>query len=258
VPQFSANIGFLWPGLDDPERILAAGAAGFDAVECHFPYEFPTDSMNRALAETGLSMLGLNTALGQNGPEDFGVAAQAGREEEAQQLIDQAIQYACAIDCANVHVLAGKTSRKPGSEACYRSNLATACDKARQHGKTILIEPINQRSAPHYHLSVIEDGLATIDAVGADNLKLMFDCFHVQIMQGDLVERLKSILPYVGHIQIAAAPDRGEPDSGEINYPYVLAAIDDMGWEGYIGAEYLPRGTMEEGLGWLKAYRSQI
>lgn len=256
MPDFSANIGFLWPGLSDPDRIRAAGAAGFDAVECHFPYEYPTDDMNDALAETGLSMLGINTALGKNGPDDFGVTAQSGREEEAISLIDQAIDYAVAIKCRSIHVLAGKTGRRGDSEETYRKNLAYACEKAKASGKQILIEPINQRNAPGYHLSSLQDAISTIDAVGADNLKMMFDCYHVQIMQGDIVEHLKSVLPYVGHIQFAAVPDRGEPDDGEINYPFVFRVIDELGWSSPIGAEYIPRASMDEGLGWLEAYRS--
>ena len=251
MPRLSANLGFLWTELSLPDAIRAAAAAGFDAVECHFPYEVPTGEVRAALEETGLPMLGLNTRLGANGPADFGVSAMPGREEEARRDIDDAIAYAVAIGCAKIHVLAGKTGGGEAAQAAYVENLAYACRQAGAHGKAILIEPINQRDAPGYHMSVVEDGLATMESVGADNLELMFDCYHTQIMQGDLTERLRATLPHVGHVQIAAVPDRGEPDDGEVDFAYVMAALDDMGWTGHVGAEYRPRGTTDEGLGWL-------
>ena len=254
MPKFSANLGFLWSQLSLPDAIRAAKKAGFEAVECHFPYEFSTDSVKAALAETGLVMVGLNTRLGVNGPDDFGVTAMPGRQEEAQGYIDEAIAYAVEIGCLNINSVAGKTGGTEEAEAVYRENLAYASAQAAPHGITIVIEPINQRDAPGYHLRSVEAGIETIDAVGADNLKLMFDCYHTQIMQGDLIKRLEKTLPYIGHIQIAAVPDRGEPDQGEVNYPWLLAALDELGWNGFVGAEYLPRGAMEEGLGWMKAY----
>ncbi len=257
MPRFSASLQFLWPGRPLPDAIRSAKAAGFDAVECHFPYEFPAEDVNAALAETGLRMLGLNTQLGVNGQDDFGVAAMPGREEEARGYIDEAVAYAVAVGAGNVNVVAGKTGGTEQAEAVFRGNLAYACDLAARHGKTVVIEPINQRDAPRYHMSLVEDGIATIEAVGAANLKLLFDCYHTQIMQGDLTERLRAVLPHVGHVQIAAVPDRGEPDQGEVNYPYLLAALDAMGWDGHVGAEYRPRSTAEDGLGWMRAYGSQ-
>lgn len=254
MPKFSANLGFLWTELSLPDAIRSAKNAGFEAVECHWPYESSADSVNAALAETGLNMIVINTRLGVNGLDDFGVTAMPGREEEARGYIDEAIAYAVEIGCHNVNTVAGKTGDNPEAEAVYRKNLFYASAQAAPHGITIVIEPINQRDAPGYHLRSVETGIETIEAVGADNLKLMFDCYHTQIMQGDLTERLKATLPYIGHIQIAAVPDRGEPDEGEVNYPSLLAALDEMGWNGYVGAEYRPRGTTQEGLGWMSAY----
>ncbi len=254
MPKFSANLGFLWKDLPLPEAIRAARAAGFAAVECHWPYEFSTNAIKAALSETGLPMIGINTRLGVNGIDDLGVTAMPGREEEARGYIDEAIAYAAAIGCRNVNAVAGKTGGTDEAESVYRKNLAYACAEAARHGITIVIEPLNERDAPGYHLSLVEVGIKTIEAVAADNLKLMFDIYHVQIMQGDLTERLRATLPHIGHIQFAAVPDRGEPDRGELNYPDLLAALDEMGWDGFVGAEYKPRGTMEEGLGWMSAY----
>ncbi|MQX37258.1 hydroxypyruvate isomerase family protein [Roseospira navarrensis] len=255
MPKFSANLGFLWRDRPLPEAIRAAKRAGFDAVECHFPYDEDADAVNAALAETGFTMLGLNTRLGANGPEDFGVMSLSGREAEAHGLIDEALAYAVAIGCPNIHAVAGRSHGAEGAQAVYKANLAYACERAGAHGRTILIEPINQRDAPGFHLRSVAHALDTITAVGAPNLKLMFDAYHTQITEGDLTERVRAALPHVGHVQIAAVPDRGEPDAGEVNYPAWLAALDAMGWDGYVGAEYKPRGAdTDAGLGWLKGY----
>ncbi len=254
--KFSANVGFLWDDLPLPDRIRAAGLAGFDAVECHFPYDVSSAQVNAALAESGLRMLGINTQLGVNGLDDFGVAARPGREAEAKECIDEAIAYATAIGCANVNVVPGATGRSAGSEDVFRANLTYACERAAKVGITILIEPINQRSAPGFHLSYLEQAQDTVEAVGMGNLKIMFDCFHTQIMQGDLLTRISEHLDLIGHIQISAVHDRGEPDAGEIDYSYIFEGLDDLGYNGYVGAEYKARNGVEEGLGWMHSYRS--
>ncbi len=258
MPRFSANLGFLWKELTLPEAIRAAGRAGFAAVECHWPYDVPVEAVLEALVETGLLMLGINTRQGHNGPADFGVTAMPGREEEARRYIDEAVSYAAAIGCRNINAMAGRTGRTPAAESAFRENLAYACAAAAPYRVNIVVEPINQRDAPGYHVSLVEQALETIDAVGAPNLRLMLDCYHTQIMQGDLIRRLEAVRPYLGHIQFAGVPLRGEPDEGEINYVNVFSAIDQMGWDGYVGAEYRPRGSTEEGLSWLIPFRAAI
>lgn len=254
--RISANIGFLWAELPLVERIHRAAEAGFDAVECHFPYDTDPADVRTALESTGLPLLSLNTGLGINGSSDFGVAARPDRQPEARGLIDQAVDYANECGARMISVVPGRTHRSDGCEAMYRENLAYACECAASAGKTILIEPINQRTVPGYHLSLVDQALETIHAVDADNLRLMFDCFHTQIMEGDLLENLLRVLPVLGHVQIAAVHDRGEPDRGEINYPWLLAELEGQDWTGYIGAEYRPRGaSVEAGLAWLEALR---
>ena len=253
MPEFSANLGFLWTELPLPEAIHAAHGAGFAAVECHWPFDVPVDAVRAALTETGLPMLGLNTRRGQ--PGENGLAALAGREAKARAAIDEAIAYAAAIDCGNIHVMAGFTARDAAADAVFCENLAYAADAAAAAGKTILIEPLNHRDAPGYHLSDIDHATRVLAAVAAPNLKIMFDCYHIQIMQGDLITRLRAALPDIGHIQIAAVPDRGEPDAGEVSYGHVLAEIDALGWAVPIGAEYRPRGTTDAGLSWIAPYR---
>jgi hydroxypyruvate isomerase len=256
MPEFSANLGFLWNDRPLPQAIAAAAGAGFSAVECHWPYAFDAADIRAALDAAGLRMLGLNTVRGDITAGENGLAALPGRQDEARAAIDQALRYAAAVDCAAVHVMAGRTNGDPDAEAVFRDNLTYACKTAAAQGATILIEPLNGRDAPGYHLRTVDQALATIAAVGAPNLKLMFDCYHVQVMQGDVIRRLQAALPHVGHIQIAAAPDRGEPDAGELNYPWLLEQIDAMGWTRPVGAEYRPRGgSVEAGLGWMDALR---
>jgi 2-dehydrotetronate isomerase len=252
---FSANLGFLFTELRLPEAIRAAGRAGFDAIECHFPYDTPPAGVRAAMDETGLAMLGINTVRGNDSAGDFGLAAMPGREAEARAAIDQAIAYARAIGAGAVHVMAGKSGGGASAEAVYRSNLDYACDRAER--LRILIEPINPRDAPDYHLGRVEHAAEIIAALGRENLKILFDCYHVQITQGDLTERFRAHLPLIGHVQIAAVPDRGEPDAGEVDFQNLIAAIREMGYSAPIGAEYRPRGgSTEAGLGWLGAYRA--
>ena len=253
--KFSANLGFLWTDLALPDAVRAAAAAGFDAVECHFPFAIPPAEVTAALTATNMPMLGLNTRRGDRA-DDFGLAAMVGREAAARAAIDEAVSYAAAIKARAVHVMAGRSGGGKAAARCFCANLAYAAAAAAAHGITILIEPINRRDVPDYHLSAIEDAIDIIGAVGAENIKMMFDCYHIQIMQGDVTRRLCDHLNFIGHVQIAAVPDRGEPDGGELDYQYLLTELDAAGYDGFVGAEYRPRTTTEAGLGWLRASRS--
>ncbi|OSP53801.1 hydroxypyruvate isomerase family protein [Pseudoruegeria sp. SK021] len=250
--KFSANLGFLWTDRPLPDAIRAAKSAGFDAVECHWPYDVLVDEMTAALRETGLPMLGLNTVRGNTASGENGLSALPGREQEARAAIDQAIAYAVAIGTPCVHVMAGFASGEE-AKAVYQTNLAYACKAATSHDIKILIEPLNHYDAPGYFLTTTTQACEIIKAVGASNLKLMFDCYHVQLMEGDLTHRLPDLLPFIGHIQFAAVPDRGPPDHGELNYTHVFNVIAQMGWDIPLGAEYKPQGDTGKTLGWLKA-----
>jgi len=252
--QFSANLGFLWTDLPLPDAIREAASAGFDAVECHMPYDYQSSDIKAVLDETNLSMISLNTRIGIHGMEDLGVAAKPGRELEARKYIDEAIAYAVDISCNKISVVAGRTGKTPEAEAVYRENLAYASQQAALVNKTILIEPLNTGVAEDYHLTNTDDGIATIKAIGADNIKLMVDCFHTHKMQGDLSEVFERSIDYVGHIQISAFPDRGEPNIGDINYQELLKFTQELGYQGPFGAEYNPREDIYEGLKWLKEW----
>lgn len=249
--RFSANLGFLWADLSLPDAIRAAKAAGFDAVECHWPYATPSADVRIALDETGLEMLGLNTARGDVAAGENGLAALPERVQEAHAAIDQAISYASEIGCKAVHVMAGFSSGADAHDA-FVANLTYACEQAAPHGITILIEPLNRYDAPGYFLTTTMQAVDLIDTVGAPNLKLMFDCYHVQLMEGDLSHKLADLLPHIGHIQFASVPDRGPPDSGEVNYAHVFEAIGALDFSKPLGAEYKPNGPTDDTLGWLR------
>ncbi len=249
MTEFSANLGFLWADLPLPEAIRAAASAGFDAVECHWPYGTPTNDTKAALIETGLPMLGLNTIRGN--PGENGLSALPGREDEARAAIDQALDYAARTDTRSVHVMAGFASGEP-AHMTFLGNLAYACENAAPLAITILIEPLNGYDAPGYFLHDTIQACNIIKAVNKPNLKLMFDCYHVQIVQGDLTRNLARCLPHIGHIQFASVPERGPPDQGEINYAHIFAHIRALGYAAPLGAEYKPRGKTEMTLDWMQ------
>lgn len=251
--KFSANLGFLWTELTLPEAIHAAANAGFDAVECHWPYEYDPVEVKQALKKAGLQMIGLNTVRGN--PGENGLTALPGRELEAKAAIDQAIKYANAIGAKNIHVMAGFSSGQQADQS-YVSNLQYACQRASENDMTILIEPLNQKDAPGYFLKNCEHVAEVIARVDIPNLKMMFDCYHIEIIEGEVIQRLTSYFDLIGHIQIASVPDRREPDHGDLDYEQIYSALDELGYDKPIGAEYRPDGDVASGLGWLLKVRS--
>jgi hydroxypyruvate isomerase len=255
--RFSANLGFLWRELPLLERIRRAGAAGFDAAEFHFPYDTPAATLRAALAEAGLPAVAINTRPGSR-EGDFGLAAMPGRESEARAIIDEALTYADAIGASAVHVMAGKPTDARAARRTFVEALGYAAEQAGAAGLTILIEPLNRYDAPGYLLTSSGQAIEIIAGLGRENVKLMFDCYHMQINEGDLMRRFSGLLPKIGHVQIAAVPSRAEPGEGEIAYERLLPAFEAAGYGGFVGAEYRPRGTVEEGLGWLQRFRGSI
>jgi len=249
MTQFSANLGFLWTELSLPDAIHAAADAGFVAVECHWPYETSAEMVREALLQTGLPMLGINTARGQEG--EFGFSALPERQDDARQAIDEAIGYARRIDAHAIHVMAGFAS---GAEAhaTFVANLRYAASAAAAHGITILIEPLNPHDAPGYFLNSTDQAEAILREVARDNIKLMFDCYHVARTEGDVLDRLTRLFPLIGHIQIASVPDRGEPGCGDLDYRAVFTLLETLGWTTPIGAEYKPAAATQDGLAWMR------
>ena len=256
--KFSANLGFLWTELDLSSAIDAAAQSGFDAVECHWPYDMPAALVSETLRRNKIPMISLNTRPGDLDAGEFGLAAVESRQDQAQAFIDEAIAYANQIHCACIHVLAGRPTRQGATDQkVYLSNLRYACDQAAQWGITVLIEPVNHNDLPGYHLNTMEQAVDTLDAVGHSNLKIMADCYHLYITQGQVQQLITENLEHVHHIQFASVPERTEPDTGRLNYPVLIKSIYAAGYKGYFGAEYKPRQSTEQGLHWLHHFKSQ-
>lgn len=254
MTRFSANLGFLWTDRSLPDAILAAGAAGFDAVECHWPYETSASDVKAALAETGLPMLGLNTVRGDVSAGEMGLTALPGRQDDALAAIEQAVSYANEIDARAVHVMAG-ISDGADAEATFIENLTAACEIGMRHGLIILIEPLNAFDAPGYFLRNTQQASKLIEQVGSPNLKMMFDCYHVGRTEGDVSSTLTNMMPFIGHIQFAAVPDRGAPDHGDVDFHKIFSQVADLGWDQPLGAEYKPDGDTDASLGWMAKIR---
>jgi hydroxypyruvate isomerase len=253
LPKFSANLGFLWTDRPLLDRVAAAANAGFKAVEVHWPYDVPPDEFRGTCQAEGVQLLGLNTAVGNAANGDFGLGALAGRQADFERAFDQAATYARAAGASSVHVMAGVVpqSDKDAAREVFAANLRTAAGMAPD--LTLLLEPINQRDKPGYFYSTLAEAAALIDLVGQPNLKIMFDVYHVGVSEGDTLTRLQRYMPVIGHVQIAAVPSRAEPDEGEIAYGAVFAALDRLGYDGWIGCEYKPRAGTDEGLRWTQS-----
>lgn len=255
MPRFAANLGYLFTDRALIERVGAAAKAGFKAIELQFPYDVPTAAMKAEIERDNLTVLGLNTPPGEREGE-FGLAAVPGREKDWQAQFSRALDYITAIGGSAIHCLAGKvgSEQRPAAERVYIDNLARAADLAGPKNITLLIEPINNLDRPNYFLNRVEHAADIIAKVARSNLRMQFDFYHAQIMGGDLIRRLEANLPVIGHLQCGAVPSRHEPDEGEVNYPAVFEAVDRVGYTGWIGAEYRPRGRTEDGLAWAAPY----
>jgi len=251
MTQFSANLGFLWTEHSLPDAIYQAKKAGFDAVECHWPYDVPVEDVKAALKDTSMQMLGLNTSRGNVENGDNGVCAIPGREPEAHLVLDEAIDYAAQIGTNKIHVMGGFAQGEDAHKQ-FLANLQYGLDKVKDSPISLLIEPLNHFDVPNYFLSTTVQAEAIIKEAGSAKLQLMFDCYHVQLMQGNLTGLFKHHLDHIGHVQFASVPDRGPPDSGEVNYSFVFEYINSLGYDAPLGAEYKPKGDTDSSVGWLK------
>jgi len=262
VPKFAANLSFMFQDIGFLERFDAAARAGFKAVEFLFPYDHPPETIAERLQRNGLSLALFNTVAGDWEGGERGLAALPGREQEFRDGVDLAIRYATAAKCPLLHTMAGLWPQGPDEhgrdqaegECVYVDNLRWAADRAAAAGLTAVIEPINTRDIPGYFLNFTGQAMSIIERVGRANLKLQLDLYHVQVMEGDLATKIRGLAGHYPHVQIAGTPGRHEPDIGEINYPYLFDLFDEIGFAGWIGCEYRPRGDTVAGLGWAKRY----
>lgn len=247
MPRFAANLSWMFTEAPFLERFAAAAAAGFEAVEFLFPYEYPADAVRELLDDHGLAPALFNAPPGDWEGGERGLAALPGAEARFEASFARALDFARVIRPGGLHVMAGNATGE-AARAVYVASLRWA---ARAAGDLVLtIEPLNSRDAPGYHLATTDDAVEVIEAVGADNLKLQFDLYHAQIMEGDLTRRLERLAPVIGHVQIAGVPDRNEPDRGELAFPHLMETLDRIGYRGWVGCEYRPEARTQDGLGW--------
>jgi 2-dehydrotetronate isomerase len=260
MPRFAANLTMMYSEYAFLERFAAAARDGFDAVEYLFPYEHPAATLAALLKDHGLRQILINSPAGDWKSGERGIAALPGREQEFRDGFLRALEYAHVLQCSRINSLAGLAA--PGADrgrllGVFKSNLAWAAEKASAAGVDLLIEPIASRNVPGIFLNRQEEAHAIAAEIGAPNLKVQMDLFHCQVEEGDLAIKIRKYLAdpkqtRVGHFQIAGVPERHEPHTGEVNYSYLFDLIDELGYEGWIGCEYIPAASTSQGLGWFK------
>jgi hydroxypyruvate isomerase len=257
MPRFAANVSFLFSEVPFLERFAEAAHAGFRAVECSFPYDVPASEIAGELKQHRLEMALFNVPPGDYAAGDRGTASLPGREHEFAASFVTALRYAQVLSCRRIHCMAGVVpegadeERRARQRATFVRNLRFACGEAEAQGVSVLIEALNPRDMPNYLFSTQAEADAIRKEVGASNLKLQLDLYHTQIVEGDLSDRIRRLLPHVGHIQIAGVPGRHEPDIGEINYAWIFRLLDELRYDGWIGCEYRPQESTAAGLTWL-------
>jgi len=256
VPKFAANLSMMFNEHDFPNRFAAAAKAGFDAVEFLFPYDYSPAEVAQWHKENNLKNVLFNLPPGDWAAGERGIAALPGREAEFRAGVAKAIEYALALGTPQLHMMAGLVPA--GSDMAihrktYFENMKFAAQALAKHNLNLLLEPINTRDMPGYFLNTQVQAHELRVESGEPNVKVQMDFYHAQIMEGDLAETFKKYFKDIGHTQIASVPKRNEPDDGEVNYPYLYQLLDEMGYEGYVGCEYRPKGKTEDGLAWFKA-----
>lgn len=254
MPRFSANLSMLFTDSPLPERVDRAAAAGFRGVEMLFPYGEDVNALASALRETGLEQVLFNLPAGDFAKGERGYANDPGRRAEFREGMARALEIADRLGCRRLNCLVGLTL--PGVDPAAQldtvaDNLAWAADETAKAGILQVVEPLNAFDAPGFLLATPSQGFALVERVGHPNLKLQYDVYHAQRMEGNLAATIAARIGQIGHIQIADSPDRHQPGTGEIHWPFVFAAIDAAGYDGWVSAEYKPRGRTEDTLGWM-------
>lgn len=249
MPKFSANLGFLWPDRPLLDRIDAAADAGFRAIELHWPFDIPASDLRDACIRRDVLLLGINTPPGDRSKGEFGLAALSGREQHFAEVFRMTADYARAAGASAIHVMVGVVADRTAARETLIANLDFACREVPD--LTLLLEAINIHDASGYFYSRQAEVRDIIETLGRHNLRMMFDCYHVGRMGDDIADLMERHLPLIGHVQIAAVPDRSEPDHGNVDYGGVFATLDRLGYDGWVGCEYKPSGDTDAGLRWL-------
>ena len=255
MPRFAANLSLMFTEVPFLDRFDAAAAAGFTAVEFLFPYDHPAEQIGERLHRNGLTQALFNLPPGNWDAGEKGFAALPDRFADLQQSLRVALPYAQATGVKRLHLMAGIARRSdPQAVAVFRKSAISAAEFFAPHGLDVVIEPINPRNVPGYFLNDFAFARDLILELKIPNLKLQFDIYHCQIIHGDVTMRLREMMPIIGHIQIASIPSRHEPDGEELNYPFLFTELDRLGYDGFVGCEYNPRGKTTDGLGWFRPY----
>jgi hydroxypyruvate isomerase len=257
MPRFCANLGFLFAEVPFLERFDAAARAGFTAVEYAVPYDYPAAELRTRLRDAGLAQVLINSPVGDRAAGERGMACVPGRTAVFRESVLQALDYAAALDCRLIHLMAGVPPQgvaRDTATALYAANLAWAAEQGLAAGVRLVIEPLNPRDAPGYLLATQEQGAAVVAAIGHDRLGLQFDIYHCQTAQGDVSRRLEALMPVIDHMQLADVPGRHEPGTGEIGWEFLFRRVDELGYTGWIGCEYNPAGDTVKGLAWRRRY----
>ncbi|MDQ7729570.1 hydroxypyruvate isomerase [Halomonas sp. SpR8] len=258
MPKFAANLSMMFTEVDFLDRFQAAAGAGFEGVEYLFPYDYTAAEIKERLVANGLTQVLHNLPAGDWAAGERGIACHPDRVEEFRVGVDRAIEYATALGCKQVNCLAGIQPQGVSDDEARSTlieNLRYAAEKLKSAGILLLAEPINTRDIPGFFLNRTEQALALFDEVGSGNLKLQYDIYHMQIMEGDLAPTIEKHLGCIAHVQLADNPGRHEPGTGEINYSFLFAHLERLGYDGWIGCEYKPKTSTSEGLVWLEAVR---
>ncbi|KAL0269198.1 UNVERIFIED_CONTAM: hypothetical protein PYX00_007010 [Menopon gallinae] len=234
-------------------RYKMAKDAGFKAVECAFPYEFPVEDVCKAKEEAGLQQVLINAYPGDWGKGDRGLAALPDRKADFEDSIKKSVEYAKKLDCKRIHVMSGTVDKEVEENlSTYINNLKIASQLFEENDIVGVIEPINSYSMPNYYLNSYCKAKSVLEIINSPNLKLQLDLFHMQQICGNLSRNIQSLFPYIGHIQIAQVPARNEPNTpGEIDYKYIFNYFERLGYDGWIGLEYTPKAGTVEGLSWI-------
>lgn len=257
MPRLAANLSMLFTEVDFLDRFPAAAKAGFKGVEYLFPYDFPAEAIKKQLDDNGLEQVLFNLPAGNWAEGERGIACHPDRVEEFRAGVYKAIDYARVLGNTQVNCLAGIAPAGvdvADAERVFVDNLAFAAEKLREAGIRLVIEAINTRDIPGFFLNRTAQALDIVEKVGSANLTLQYDIYHMQIMEGDILPTIDANLNAIGHIQLADNPGRHEPGTGELNYHNIFAFLDQIGYRGWVGCEYKPLKTTEEGLGWLKSH----
>jgi hydroxypyruvate isomerase len=260
MPRFAANLSMMFNEVPFLERFALARRHGFEAVEFLFPYEHPATELRRRIDDAGLTVALFNMPPGDWQAGERGLATLPGRQAEFADGVTRALDYAAALGCTLLHCMAGIPAPDVAAltaASLYAANLAGACERAHAAGVKVVIEPINHRDMPRYHLNTAEQAADIIAAIGADRLGLQFDIYHTQVTQGDIVSRMRRLLPVIAHMQAADVPGRHEPGTGEIGWDFVFGEIDAAGYRGWVGLEYRPAGETVAGLGWRQRFNGR-